>query len=233
MDEVQQNLARWGESLVEKIPVGGLISRNEVAYKWKALFRVWMVRELTLWREHDLMVQSYVLHEQGHGLGAQILLRSGLETLATLIYVNLLMERVLAGELDFHEFGDKTSALLLGSRNNEDMPKAINILTILEKCEKRYPGLTELYGQLSESAHPNYDGLMAGYSKTNYEEFETTFSNRWMEKHGDRHPKEMMLCMETFHHEYNDVWPDLMKHLEEWVVANDAQLEATKGAPAA
>ena len=73
---------------------------------------------------------------------------------------------------------------------------------------------------------------MAGYSKTNDEEFETTFSNRWMEKHGDRHPKEMMLCMETFHHEYNDVWPDLMKHLEEWVVANDAQLEATKGEPA-
>lgn len=231
MDAVQENLANWGHSLLDKIPVAGLLERNSVAYKWKATYRVWMVRELTFWREHDLMTQSYELHVLERGLGARILLRSGFETLATLTYLNLLMEQVLDGKLNFHVFCEKTAVLLLGARNNDVMPEAINILTVLGKCDKRYPGLMQLYAKLSESAHPNYEGLMGGYSKTNYDEYETTFANLWMEKHGDRHLNGMMLCMETFHYEYNDVWPALMEKLEKWIEANDAELEATKNDP--
>jgi hypothetical protein len=231
MNEVEQNIANWGGSLVRSIPVSGLLSRNAVAYKWKSLFRAWMLRELAFWREHDLMVQSYALHQQGHGLGARILLRSGFETLATLTYLNLLMQLVLDGKLNFHIFGKKSALLLLGSRNNKEMPDAINILTVFEKCDKRYPGLMKIYEGLSESAHPNYEGLMGGYSTTNYDEYETTFSNRWMELYGDRHLDAMTLCMATFHHEYDSVWPKLMEQLEQWVEANDASLEATKDDP--
>ena len=137
MDELQQNLANWGGSLLNKIPVAGLLSRNPVAYKWKATFRTWMVRELAFWREHDLMTQSLALHQQGHGLGARIMLRSGFETLATLIFLNLLVQQVLDGKLNFHLFAEKTADLLLGARNNDVMPKAINIMTVLDKCDKR------------------------------------------------------------------------------------------------
>lgn len=231
MSAVEENLANWKASLFQSIPVAGLLSRNATAYKWKALWRVWMLREATLWREHDLMTQSFTLHEQGHGLGARILLRSGFETLATLTYLNLLIEQVLEGKLNFHVFGEKTTKLLIGTRNNEEMPVSINIMTVLEKCEKRYPGLMKLYADLSESAHPSYEGLMSGYSKTDHDEYETTFSNRWMELHGNRHLDRMMLCMETFHFEYNDVWPDLMDKLEKWMEENDAMLEATKDDP--
>lgn len=45
MNAVEQNLANWKDSLLSSIPVGGLLSRNPVAYKWKATFRVWMLRE--------------------------------------------------------------------------------------------------------------------------------------------------------------------------------------------
>ncbi len=231
MEEVQQNLENWGRSLLGKIPVAGLLTRNPVAYKWKSPFRAWMVRELTFWREHDVMTQSYELHVLERGLGARILLRSGFETLATLTYLNLLMQQVLDGKLNFHKFGEKTAVLLLGARNSDVLPEAVNILTVLEKCDKRYPGLMRLYAALSESAHPNYEGLMNGYSTTDYDEYETTFSNCWMEQHGARHLDGMMLCMETFHYEYNDVWPRLMEQLEKWIEANDADLEATKGEP--
>ena len=114
-----------------------------------------MLREAVFWRLHDLMTQSCALHQQGHGLGARILLRSGFETLATLIYLNQLMQHVLDGKLNFHVFGEKTSTLLLGSRNNDDGPRSLNIVTVLEKCDKRYPGLMALYADLSESAHPS------------------------------------------------------------------------------
>jgi hypothetical protein len=34
--------------------------------------------------------------------------------------------------------------------------------------------------------------------------------------------------METFHREYDDVWPRLTERFERWIEANDASLEATK-----
>lgn len=182
------------------------------------------------WRLNDLMTQSYALHQQGHGLGARILLRSGFESLATLIYLNQLMQQVLDGKLSFHAFSDKTATLLLGSRDGSTEHQSVNIMTVLEKCDKRYPGIAKLYGILSESAHPNYEGMVAGYSKIDHSEYETHFSNRWMELYGDRHLGSMELCMSTFHHEYNDVWPALMEKLESWIEANDTDLEATKQA---
>lgn len=228
MHTVEQDLASWKQCLLASIPVAGLLSRNPVAYKWKALFRVWMLREAVFWRLQDLMAQSHALHKQGHGLGARILLRSGFETLATLIYLNQNIQQVLDGKLDFHVFCEKTTTLLLGSRNNEDGPRALSILTVLEKCDKRYPGMMKLYGSLSESAHPNYEGLCMGYSKIDHDEYVTNFSNRWMELYGERHLGSMELCMGTFHHEYDEVWPDLIDKLEAWIEANDAVLEASK-----
>ncbi len=227
MNAVEQKLANWKKSLFPSIPVGGLLSRNVVAYKWKAPFRSLMLREAVFWRLHDLLTQSYALHQQGHGLGARILLRSAFESLATLIYLNHLMQQVLVGRLNFHLFSEKTAVLLLGSRNNERGHRSINIVTVLEKCDKRYPGLMALYSDLSESAHPSYEGLCTGYSKIEHDEYEITFSNRWMELYGDRHLNSMELCMETFRHEYNDVWADLIVKLENWIEANDTELEAT------
>ena len=231
MDEIEAKLADWGNSLLPQIPVGGLLARNKIAYKWKALFRVWMLRELVLWREHDLMVQSYALHSQGHGLGARVLLRCGFETLGTLTYLNLLIEKVIRGDLSFHSFDEKTTRLLAGGRNDEEYPSAINILTVLEKCDKRYPGILMIYEGLSESAHPNFEGLMGAYSDIDHEEYEAILSNRWMELHGDRHPNSMLLCIETFQYEYNEIWPKLMVDLERWVEENNDILERTKDDP--
>jgi hypothetical protein len=232
METVEINLARWQASLMDSIAVAGLQKRCPIAYKWKAPFRCWIMREATLWRATDLLIQSYSLHRQGHGLGARILLRSGFETLATLIYLNQLIQHVLDNELDFHVFGKKTSVLLLGSRDGSTNHKSLNIVTILQKCDKRYPGLAGVYGFLSESAHPNYQGLVSGYSKIDHDAYETNFWNRWMQDYGGTHLASMDLCMETFHHEYNDVWADLIVKLEGWIVENDDRLEATKDAAA-
>lgn len=228
MDTIQENLANLKNSRMASIPISGLISRNPVAYKWKAPFRSWVLRETVFWRLHDLLVQSYLLHQHRHGLGARILLRSGFETLAVLIYLNQLMQQVLDEKLNFHLFGEKTTTLLLGSRDGSTMHKSLNIMTILERCDKRYHGLAQLYAILSESAHPNFEGLCTGYSKIDHSEYETNFSNRWMEIYGETHLGSMDLCMTTFHHEYNEVWVKLMENMESWIEANDVQLEATR-----
>ncbi len=161
-------------------------------------------------------------------LGARILLRSGFETLAALLYLNHNMRAVIEGKLDFHEFGDLTTRLVAGSKNEHEGPAAINVVTMITKANERYPGLLSLYGSLSESAHPNFDGMFWGYSKFSHDEYETRFSNRWMELYGDQHSRSIELCMFVFHYEYNDIWRDLMEELEAWIVANDDSLEIRK-----
>jgi hypothetical protein len=151
-------LAAWKESLLLSIPVGGLLSRNPVAYKWKAPFRAMELREAVSWRLHDLITQSYALHQQGHGLGARILLRSGFETLAILIYLNMLLRQVLEGELNFHDFGEKTSVLLLGSRDGSTEHTSLNIMTILQKCDKRYPRHRKALCRLVRKRSPELRG---------------------------------------------------------------------------
>lgn len=225
---IEENLANWENSLVQHIPIAGLLSRNPIAYKWKAPFRSWMLREAAFWRVHDLMQQSYSLYRNDHLLGARIILRSGFETLASLTYLNQITEQVLEETMSFSDWGEKTTKLLLGSRDNTEMPQSTNILTIFKKCEKRYPGLMKMYASLSESAHPSYQGLCSGYSKIDHGECETHFRNRWSEKYAARHLDLMESCMSTFHYEYNDVWIKLMEQLEEWIVKNNSELDSNK-----
>jgi hypothetical protein len=230
-ETVEHALERLKASLLPSFEIGGLISRNPVAHKWKATFRSLLLREAVFWRLEDLLRQSYVLHQQGHALGARILLRSALETLATLIYLNQLTASVLDGSLNFHVFGDKTTVLLLGSRNKMTDHTSINIQTVLQKCAKGYDFIEKFYADLSECAHPNHEGLIMGYSKPDRENFIENFSNRWAALYSKTHEQGMMIVVDIFEHEYNEVWTEQFAALEQWLVAQDAELEATKDQP--
>ena len=228
MNIVEQTLAHWKRSLPTEIPLAGLISINPIAYKWKAFHRARILRETVFWRLHDLLEQSFALHQKNHALGARILLRSGIETLAILIYLNQLKSNVLDGSLNFHEFSKKTAILLLGSRNQTTKHRSINIVTVLEKCDKAYPGVRALYEALSEAAHPNCEGILHGYSSVDFDNHITIFQNKWASMYADTHLKSMQLCMTIFEHEYNEVSIRSTRRLEKWVESNDEELEATK-----
>jgi len=231
LQAVEQALANWKASLEPQVEVGGLCARSPIAHKWKAPFRSLVLRESVFWRLHDLLTQSHALFQADHILGARILLRSAFETLAILIYLNQLTAKVLDGALNFHVFSDKTAQLLLGSKNQTTKHAAINIVTVLGHCDKRYPGIVELYGDLSESAHPNFEGVCLGYSTVDHDNHVTMFANRWVQMYGRIHLTAMQACMEIFETEYNEVWKPQLEDLERWIEAHDAELEATKGGP--
>jgi hypothetical protein len=230
-ETVEQALARLKASLLPSFDIGGLFSRNSVAHKWTATFRSLLLREAVFWRLEDLLEQSFALHKMGHALGSLILLRSALETLATLIYLNQLTAGVLDGSLDFHTFTDKTAVLLLGSRNKTTHRSAINIQTVLQKCAKRYDFIEKFYADLSECAHPNHEGLILGYSRPDRENFIENFANHWSSLYSKTHEHKMSVVIMMFEHEYNDVWTEQFSALEGWLVQNDSELEATKNAP--
>lgn len=228
MTEIEQTLERWKASRCQQVSVAGLLARSSVAHKWKATLRSITVRECVFWRVHDLLNQAHLLHQSKHTLGSRILIRSALESVATLIHLNQLTAQVLDGALNFHVFDQKTRNLLLGSRDGSTKHKSINIVTVLSHCEKKYKGISDIYATLSECAHPNYEGICIGYSEVNHERYETNFSNRWADMWSDRHEPLMKLISAVFESEYNEVWPALLGKLEQWLEKNDQELEATK-----
>ncbi len=228
MDAVEKILGAWNSSLCPKIELGALYSRNPTAHKWKATYRSIVLRELTFWRITDLLSQVVFLGKAGHVLGARILLRSAMETLGILIYLNKKMEEVLEEKEKFDDFSKLTARLMLGSKDRSTGLESVNILNVLGKCNKKYPGIFDLYKVLSESAHPNYEGVCSGYSYINEKDYETIFENRWKKKYGDGLEDSILLCLRTFEYEYNNVWPELFERLEQWIEKNDEKLEAEK-----
>lgn len=176
----------------------------------------------------DLGKQVLLLTENNHILGARVLLRSAIETLALLIFMNLKMRAVISNELSFFAFDKLTMQLLMGSKNQSTSHAAINILTVLEKAEATHEGILELHQKLSESAHPNYDGVLFGYSKTDRENYETHFMNRWVEIFGAQQEPAAAFVFAVFEYEYNQESPALLESLEEWLRSNDAELEKVR-----
>lgn len=197
-EPVEQALTRLQQSLLLTFDIRELLARNPIAHKWKATFRSLLLREAVFWRMEDLLQQSYALHKMGQALGAVILLRSALETLAVLIYLNQLTADVLDGSADFSAFGEKTGILLLGSRNKSTPHSAINILTVLQKCAKRYDFIEKFYADLSECAHPNFEGLILGYSRVDRENLLENFSNHWADMYSKTHEHKMSTVIMMF-----------------------------------
>lgn len=229
MFEIEQTLLRWKQSLCSSVSVGGQLARNSTAHKWKATYRSLVLRETIFWRTHDLLTQAHLLFKSRHVLGSRILVRSALESVATLVHLNQLTAKVLAGNLDFHVFDITTRKLMLGSKNGTTKHQSINTLTVLEHCDKKYKGISSVYATLCECAHPNFEGVCFGYSETDYERNETNFSNKWEVMWADRHESLVRLVCVVFETEYNEVWVGQLEELEVWLTLHDAELEATKG----
>ena len=228
MEDVRIQLERWAQSLCREIAVAGLLSRCPIAHKWKAPTRSLAIREALLWRMYDLGLQTVLLTDQGHILGARILLRSAIETLCLLIYLNQKTQAVLSGTLSFFNFDEITKQLLMGSKSGKTSVAAVNIMTVLKHADKIHPGILSMHEHLSESAHPNYDGVLYGYSTTDTGKFETHFSNNWKEFFGEEQIPGTAFVLAAFEHEYNVTWPKQLQALEQWLRDNDAALESQR-----
>jgi hypothetical protein len=177
---------------------------------------------------HDLGQQILLLSDARHYLGARILLRSAVETLALLTFLSNKIEQVISGKQSYFEYDEFTSRALRGTRNDTTTPAAVSIMTALEKTGQKYPEITEIHQLLSESAHPNSDGVLFGYSSSNPKLYETNFANYWEERFGGIQDPATAIVFSRFEMEYNDVWPMTLEKFENWLEENDARLETEK-----
>ena len=220
MTDIRAALGRWSGALEGEVPIRGIIARHREAHTSTAPTRSLLIRTASAWRSHDLLTQALVLYDAGHLLGARILVRSAIESLAVLAYLNQQMRGIVAGTVPFHNFIDKTKTLALGSRNKSTEVEALNIMTILQKVEHRIPGLCSVYNALSESAHPNHEGLINGYLTFEDNGWIAKFSNRWAEIYSDGFESYVLVVAQLFYIEHDLEWSESFADLERWLATN-------------
>ncbi len=225
MIDIENTLLSYQKALCTKIDIAGLYARSNIAHKWKLTFRLIALREGMSWRVVDLLLQAYKIGLNKMTVGARILTRSALETVCLLIYMNERIQSVVENKMSFNDFNEITVRLLMGAKNRTEWPLPINVMTLVEESEKLYPGVKELYNDLCETAHPNYDGVCAGYMKIYKEKFEAEFGIYWEERFGNQHEAAIRICIKIFEEEYNNKWPKLFEALERWLEENDKKLE--------
>jgi len=65
--------------------------------------------------------------------------------------------------------------MLVGSRIWPDGPQALNVLSCIDRMDKKVPGVRKSYDILSEIVHPNWRGVFGMYAKTDGEKFTVHF----------------------------------------------------------
>ncbi len=95
---------------------------------------------------------------------AVILTRAIVETFAVLFDFHKRLDRFLKDEAkDNRALDDFLMRCLMGSRNNPDMPNAVNILNLIDHVEKVAPDFRSVYDSLCECAHPNWAGTFGAF----------------------------------------------------------------------
>jgi len=172
----------------------------------------------------DLGEAIIVLAEGRHALAVRNLTRAALETTVLLEYMAQRIDSVVKGDMGWWDFDKTTMRLLMGSRNGGHFD-AVNILTALNAANRRYGALEMIHTKLSESVHPNYDGVIYAYSRGVPSEMETKFDDYWQKNFGHEQDPALGYVFPVFADAYNNHWIRAMERLEQWLRDNDERLE--------
>ena len=207
--------------LEKNISAGGLVSRSIIAHKWKTPLRLCIIRETCNYRFFYLVKTSIELLECKKVMEARILIRSALETLAKLSYLNSQVDAVFSNG-NWEELQTKSEQLLFGSRELEGKQKPINIMSMLDKLIEKHPSFELMYNDLCETSHPNMDGLIVGFSEWDGVEGEINFGDFWWKFHVNTE-EYLHEITSIFIAEY-DSWVKGFEDLEKWLEAKDGKL---------
>ncbi|RTL88145.1 MAG: hypothetical protein EKK29_06130 [Hyphomicrobiales bacterium] len=105
--------------------------------------------------------------------------------------------------------------LLMGSRVFDNMPDPCQVLTLIDRMDRKISGVRSCYDHLSEIAHPNWAGVLGLYSRRGEEAFSTGFGRR-LRGAADRREQiavALVGSLSAFEYAYNKISDDLPSFL--------------------
>jgi hypothetical protein len=139
----------------------------------KAPFQLLCTREALIWRTEELARTACDALEQDDLTAAALLARATIESAAIAWKLMELLDN--RQKLSPKDLNEVLMRMLAGSRLWDDGPQALQILSCIDRMDKKVPGVRKSYDVLSEIAHPNWRGVFGMYSKTDEAMFTAHF----------------------------------------------------------
>lgn len=140
----------------------------KVAYKYLCY------RDALLWRSEEIAKSTRNELLENRIVSATILTRALFECAACFNYLTEKIQNAI--ETKQADGLDETAMrLLMGSKWQDWDPQPLNVLTMINRLDRKYEGARRLYDDLSEIAHPNWSGTAGAFSELNHETGITEF----------------------------------------------------------
>ncbi len=140
------------------------VNHFEHSTKAKIPYKVELLVEAMNCRMIDFCESIDLLIKHDNIIPTTLLIRSLFEMLAIIDRVNSGIDDSLNENRLTEKFDELIMKLLFGTRYDTNY-SAINILTQLEKINKKQDWVIKFYNDLSEFVHPNSDGVLGSYSE--------------------------------------------------------------------
>lgn len=144
------------------------VEHFEYSRKAKIPFKVHSFIEIMNLRMLDFCESSYLLINSNHIIPSLTLIRALFENVSVAYRISSAVDNSLNLNKLTEKFDDLITKISLGTRYDSDV-SAINIMTNIEKLDKKYNGIKKFYDDLCEFVHPNWDGVEGSYSQLNEE----------------------------------------------------------------
>ena len=147
-----------------KIELPAKIDFFQLSEKSKLPWKAASLSALCFYRIVELGEVSVDLYERRLPVSAFLITRSAMETTAILYWLYEKLTKAVENnnKEEVSQFLDKA---MLGSKNKLSPLDSYNSLTAIDKVEKIHEGFRENYDSLSETSHPNWQGLLCPYGK--------------------------------------------------------------------
>lgn len=218
LEEIRNRLSDIEACLPDKIDILAVSPRSKLPFK--AL----TYRETLIWRMAELSRSAYEAFVNNNLASAILLTRGAVETCAALWYLrNKVSAVVQAGSLG--DIDTYLMRLIAGTRIDQEMPQAINVLNFVDSVEKDLEGFRQQYDILSEIAHPNWSGTAGLYSKIDQENFRVDYGSNPRERVAPKHIGviNLSVALGLFEHTYNDFEKDYPAFVRLCEAALDSQ----------
>lgn len=142
----------------------------------KLPFKALSLREVLIHRVADLGLSATDCLQAKRVVSSATLTRAAMETLARVMELHYRLSRFLSepNVADMNKYLDRA---LLGSRNDEAMPRAIHIVEAVKAVDVEIPSFSDNYKSLCEYAHPNWSGGLGTFGQIDHENFRIVLGN--------------------------------------------------------
>lgn len=151
-------------SLPKELYAGSFTVNSKLPYKACSF------REVLIHRQSDLADVAMDLYEAKRLVPAFVMTRAVVETTALMYSLHTKAQDFLTTK-DEDAFDGFLMKGMLGSRDETTSHESVNILKSVDRMDKEFDGLRDMYNTLCEFTHPNWSGTMGAYSRIEREKY--------------------------------------------------------------